>query len=148
MARILLATDGSASARRATDEAVALALATGWPLTIVTVWHLPATGFAYSPIDTGAELADVVREQAQRALDVAAAGARAAGVEPETQLLAGIPPDEICELANRLAATLVVVGAHGWGAVRRVLFGSVSQAVLHHAPCPVLVVRGDPEPEG
>ena len=148
MARILLATDGSPSARRATDEAIALARATGWPLTIVTVWHLPATGFAYGPVSAVVELGDAVREQAQQALDVAEAAAREAGVEPETELLEGLPADEVCDFAVRRGATLLVVGAHGWGPVRRLLFGSVSQAVLHHAPCPVLVVRGDPESDG
>jgi hypothetical protein len=33
------------------------------------------------------------------------------------------------------------MGAHGWGAMQRLVFGSVSTSVLHHAPCPVLIVR-------
>jgi len=37
---------------------------------------------------------------------------------------------------------MIVIGAHGWGAFRRVVFGSVSLGVLHDAPCPVLVARG------
>ena len=40
---------------------------------------------------------------------------------------------------------MIVLGAHGWGTVKRILFGSVSTAVLHHASCPVLIVRGEPE---
>ena len=36
----------------------------------------------------------------------------------------------------------LVIGSHGWGAVKRAVFGSVSTGVLHHAACPVLVVRG------
>jgi len=144
MARILLATDGSPSSERATHEAVELAQATGWPLTIVTVWHLPATGLAYEPLTAVTEIEDVARERARQALEAAAATARSAGLEPELRLLEGLPADEICAVAAQRAATLVVVGAHGWGPVRRLLFGSVSEAVLHHAPCPVLVVRGDP----
>lgn len=146
MARILLATDGSPPAERATREAVALAQATGWPLTIVTVWHLPVTGFAYEPLVMVPEVEETVRESAQQALDAASEMARAAGIEPEVALLDGVPADEICGLAERGGATLVVIGSHGWGPVRRLLFGSVSSAVLHHAPCPVLVVRGDAEP--
>jgi nucleotide-binding universal stress UspA family protein len=38
---------------------------------------------------------------------------------------------------------MIVIGAHGWGAVRRLMHGSVSSAVMHDAPCPVLVVRSD-----
>jgi nucleotide-binding universal stress UspA family protein len=143
MARILLATDGSPSAERATHEAVTLAAATGWPLTIVTVWHLPVTGFAYEPLVAVPEVEEAVRESAQKALDAAAAAAREAGIEPDVELVEGIPADEICALAERRAASLVVIGSHGWGSVRRLIFGSVSTAVLHHAPCPVLVVRGE-----
>lgn len=145
MPRILLATDGSPSAGRATHEAVTLARATGWPLEIVTVWHLPVTGLAYEPLLAAPEVEESVRERAQLALDAAAETARAAGLEPKQVLAEGVPADEICELARRTEASLVVLGSHGWGTVRRLLFGSVSSAVLHHAPCPVLVVRGDPE---
>ena len=141
MARILLATDGSPSAAKATEEAVRLARATGWPLTIVTAWHIPVTGFAYDPLVVVDDLIESVRESATRALEAAAAAARAAGVEPETKLVEGAPADQICELAETLGATMIVIGSHGWGAVRRLLFGSVSWAVLHHAPCSVLVVR-------
>ena len=141
MARILLATDGSPSAAKAAEEAVRLARATGWPLTIVTAWHIPVTGFAYDPLVVVDDLIDSVRESATRALETAAEAARAAGVEPETKLVEGAPADQICELAESLGATMIVIGSHGWGAVRRLLFGSVSWAVLHHAPCSVLVVR-------
>jgi nucleotide-binding universal stress UspA family protein len=37
----------------------------------------------------------------------------------------------------------LILGSHGWGAVKRAVFGSVSTGVLHHARCPVLVVRTD-----
>ncbi|MBW3626486.1 MAG: universal stress protein, partial [Actinobacteria bacterium] len=47
----------------------------------------------------------------------------------------------ICEVAADVGADVVVVGSHGSGFVRRVLVGSVSQHVVHHSPCPVLVVR-------
>jgi len=141
MARILLATDGSPSAAKAVEEAVRLTRATGWPLTIVTAWHIPVTGFAYDPLVVVDDLIESVRESATHALDAAAAAARRAGVEPDTKLVEGAPADQICELAESLGATMIVIGSHGWGAVRRLLFGSVSWAVLHHAPCPVLVVR-------
>jgi len=141
MARILLATDGSPSAAKAAEEAVRLARATGWPLTVVTAWHIPVTGFAYDPLVVVDDLIESVRESATRALEAAAEAARAAGVEPDTKLVEGAPADQICELAETLGATMIVIGSHGWGAVRRLLFGSVSWAVLHHAACPVLVVR-------
>jgi nucleotide-binding universal stress UspA family protein len=50
---------------------------------------------------------------------------------------------EICSAAAQHQARMIVIGAHGWGAVRRLMHGSVSSAVMHDAPCPVLVVRSD-----
>jgi len=142
MARILLATDGSPSAEAATHEAVELARATGWPLTILTVWHIPVTGFAYEPLVSVPAVAEAVQQRAQLALDTAATAARAAGLEPDARLVEGLPAHDICEVARERGASLIVIGSHGWGTVQRLLFGSVSAAVLHHAPCPVLVVRG------
>ena len=63
MARILLATDGSPSAAKAAEEAVRLARATGWPLTIVTAWHIPVTGFAYDPLVVVDDLIESVRAE-------------------------------------------------------------------------------------
>jgi nucleotide-binding universal stress UspA family protein len=148
MARILLATDGSPSAEAATREAVELAGATGWPLTILTVWRIPVTGFAYEPLVSVPEVAEAVQERARLALETAAATARAAGLEPDARLVEGLPAHDICEVARERDASVIVIGSHGWGTVQRLLFGSVSGAVLHHAPCPVLVVRGETPPGG
>jgi nucleotide-binding universal stress UspA family protein len=48
---------------------------------------------------------------------------------------------EIVELAEELGADIIVVGSRGLGGFRRVLIGSVSDSVVRHAPCPVLIVR-------
>ena len=53
----------------------------------------------------------------------------------------GSPADEICQLALDLNADLVVVGTHGRRGLRRMLLGSVAEAVIRLAPCPVYVVR-------
>jgi nucleotide-binding universal stress UspA family protein len=52
---------------------------------------------------------------------------------------------EIVELAQELGAGLVVVGSRGLGGIRRALMGSVSDSVVRHAHCPVLVVRREEE---
>jgi nucleotide-binding universal stress UspA family protein len=52
---------------------------------------------------------------------------------------------EIVELAEELGAGLVVVGSRGLGGIRRALMGSVSDSVVRHAHCPVLVVRREEE---
>ena len=71
-------------------------------------------------------------------------GEGAITVEPH--LLIGRPDAAIVWLAEELSADLVLVGSRGLGAMRRTLIGSVSDSVVRHAHCPVLVVR--PEPEG
>ena len=65
--------------------------------------------------------------------------------EIETEVLRGSPKEEIIEEAKRWKADVIVVGSHGYGFFGRMLIGSVSGAILHHAPCSVLVVREDSE---
>src|SRR3712207_964607 len=56
----------------------------------------------------------------------------------------GTPDEEIVKLAEELGADLIVVGSRGLGSLKRVLMGSVSESVLHHAHASVLVARGEP----
>jgi nucleotide-binding universal stress UspA family protein len=145
MKPIFLATDGSPTAGEAAKTAIELAAALHAPLVVACVWNI-----AYEPIGLGFApvLPDVDvsgHRQAQRVVDEAAEPARQAGLEVETVVRRGIPVQEICALANELDPRLIVVGSHGWGVVRRALFGSVSTGVLHQARQPVLVVRGVPE---
>jgi nucleotide-binding universal stress UspA family protein len=59
-----------------------------------------------------------------------------------THLVEGRAADEILDLAERIGADLVVIGSRGFGAVGRIALGSVSEAVIHHSRCPVLLLRG------
>ena len=141
MRTILLATDGSPSAVEATATAVELARDSNAPLHVVTAWSFPVSAFGYAPLAVIPELADAERERAEEVLATAVALAEAAGVAVTGAIREGLPVQEICDAARELDASLVVVGAHGWGPVKRLVFGSVSTGVLHPAPCPVLVVR-------
>lgn len=144
MQTILLATDGSPSAENATAEAIKLAAATGSPLHVVTVWNMPVvTGYGYAPYPLPREIADAEREHAHAVATAAVAKATDAGLEATFELRSGLPADEICAAAEETAASVIVIGAHGWGAVRRFIAGSVSTHVIHTAPCPVLVVRAE-----
>jgi nucleotide-binding universal stress UspA family protein len=144
MDTILLATDGSPSARAATAAAIELAVATGWQIRVLTVWQTPiVAGYGYAPIVALPELAEAEREHALGVAERAVEAAGAAGVSATVQIREGEAASEICSVARELETRLVVVGSHGWGPVTRLLFGSVSTHVLHHAPCPVLVVRAD-----
>jgi nucleotide-binding universal stress UspA family protein len=137
---ILLATDGSPSAREATDEAIELAVATGWPLRVLAVWRTPSVaGYGYAPMTLLPELAEVEREHAVDVAETAVEHALEAGAVASYEVREGDAADEICAVAAELPAKLIVVGAHGWSAFKRLLFGSVSTRVLHEAPCAVIV---------
>lgn len=58
-----------------------------------------------------------------------------------TQILNGSPESRIVEKAEEIQADLIVVGSHGYNRWKRLLIGSVSDAIVHHAPCSVLVIR-------
>ena len=66
---------------------------------------------------------------------------KALGRPAERRVVHGDPAIEICRVAEEGRFDLVVIGSHGSGFLKQVLLGSVSHHVLHHAPCPVLVVR-------
>jgi nucleotide-binding universal stress UspA family protein len=144
MRPVLLATDGSPTAEKATETAIELAQALDTDLLIVSVRNIPytAVGFAAAPVN--GELAKLSEEQARKITVEAAARAEEAGVETRSVVLRGLPVEEVCVAAERFNPRFLVVGSHGWGVVKRTLFGSVSTGVLHHASCPVLVVRGEP----
>lgn len=142
MKTILLATDGSPSARRATAAAVELAEATGGELRVVTVWRVPVYSFGYVPVDWTPDLIEAERVHAHDVVEAAVRTAEEAGVEATGALRQGDPAGEICAAAEECKADMIVIGAHGWGQLKRLVFGSVSNRVLHEAPCPVLVVRG------
>jgi nucleotide-binding universal stress UspA family protein len=142
---IVLATDGSPSAAEATLEAVELARALDTQLVVVAVEHtsLPFAGTGtYGYAELCSELRKVEQTRIERALEQACGVADEAGITCEPVHVGDELPvaAQICRLAHARKAQMIVVGAHGWGSVGRVLHGSVSTAVVHEARCPVLVV--------
>ena len=65
----------------------------------------------------------------------------ARGLAAEPCIREGLPGPEIIEVARLWPADLIVVGSHGYGAIKRLLLGSVASYVANHAPCSVEVVR-------
>ena len=141
MKPVMLATDGSPTAEAATETAIELAQLLDTDLVVATVWNIPYTTVGLAPAPISGDLAKLSEEQARKIVVDAAARAEEAGVETRTLLLRGLPVEEICLAADNDEPRFLVIGSHGWGALKRALFGSVSTGVLHHAKCPVLVVR-------
>lgn len=140
---ILLATDGSEEAELASTTAADLAEKTDSELHVLTVGPgLPLYELPEHP----AEFEDVLRENrrwAKEVLEQQAKRIEDSGVAvKETHLLEGRADEEIVELAEEIGAGLIVMGSRGHGRLRRTLLGSVSEAVVRHAHCPVTVVRG------
>ena len=155
--RILLASDGSESAAHATEVAVELSKQTHSELHVLYVSE-DATASLYPQ---AADPAWVVQEDlapleeqgqqfeqvARRTLDAEVQQVRAVGgTVAQAHLRMGTPAAEIVELAEELEVGLVVVGSRGLGGIRRALMGSVSDSVVRHAHCMVLVVRKEEEP--
>ena len=141
---ILVATDDSVSARQAVECAVQLAQASGSPLRIVGVWTLPVAISAFEPLTELTELEEKERRRSQVAVRRAAHRAKSTGVLTSTAVRNGAILEEICAEAQECGARLLVVGAHGSSGAHASPIGSVALDLLVHAPCPVLVLRGDP----
>jgi nucleotide-binding universal stress UspA family protein len=145
METIVVGVDGSDCGRAALEFATAEAAAHGATLRIVCAWQVPAAAYAggLSPgVDAsvigvfrdGAE--DVVRES------VAVTRRLQPALQCEGIAVEGQAADVLLQEARN--ADFLVVGNRGRGGFASLLLGSVSQQVVHHAPCPVIVVR---EPE-
>jgi nucleotide-binding universal stress UspA family protein len=122
--KILLATDGSKEAELAASTAADLAKSTNSEL------HVLHVGFEQK------------RDEAQKALETEVGMIRESGAQDiKAHLEFGRPDTAIVALAEELGAGLIVMGSRGLGGVRRALLGSISDSVVRHAPCPVMLVR-------
>jgi nucleotide-binding universal stress UspA family protein len=136
--RILLATDLSGATAAATDEAFQLASRLGATLLIVSVID---PGSLHGPAGRFGSRVDQIRSHREAAATDLVARGRRVGVEVTFLIWEGDPGESIVEAAAAERADLVVVGSHGRSGVGRAIVGSVSDHVVRHAPCPVLVVR-------
>lgn len=151
--RVCCPVDFSATSTAALDVAVDLASRLGASLTVVHVRDvvaIPWPGTPQARVDARAEAEALAKLDGVRD----ALAARASG-DVRTLLLAGDPATEVARLLSSGDYDLAVMGTHGLTGVQRLLVGSVTERVLRHATCPVLVVRppataatGAPPPAG
>jgi nucleotide-binding universal stress UspA family protein len=151
--KILLATDGSTEAELATQTAVDLAKMSDSELHVIHVLDVAPNAMLYPEVTDpeGIEMPDpILQEDLQQSseqrgrelLDAEVDRVRSAGgTVAQAHLRMGDAPREIVHLAEDVGAGLVVMGSRGHGGIRRALMGSVSDSVVRHAHCPVLVVR-------
>jgi nucleotide-binding universal stress UspA family protein len=158
--KILVAIDSSSSGRKVFEEALALAKATKSTLMLLHVLsneeagspkYPPLTSLEYYPPLDGSVL-DLYRgkwqdyeKQGLERLRSLTNDATDAGVATEFTQNLGSPGPVICQLARHLNIDLVLLGRRGHSGLSELLLGSVSNYVLHHAPCSVLTVQGRPD---
>ncbi len=138
--RIMVAVDGSDASWKAAHHAIALAGLAGAELVAVAVIDAKTISrlsiyadesLARQRADVGKMIDHIIAEAERDAPDVNVTG----------RVEEGSPKERLIQIAEELKADLLVCGAHGWTAIESFLLGSVSDHLVRHAPCPVLVVR-------
>ena len=138
--KILIPVDGSEAANRMVEAVIARKAQFTAPLTVVHVVNFEKLAFRMIP-DFQLEM---VREHARKAgetiLREQVARFTSAGMACDARLEFGSPRETICRIANDEGYDLVILGRRGMGEIRDALFGAVSNHVLHHVRCPVLLI--------
>lgn len=146
MKDILVALDFSTSTQPVIDAACRLGRLEGATLHLLHVVEpipefvgydaagvIPAVGSDPLPVQTKAT-------SSERRLNDLVESIQARGVRADYELVEGLPVDCVLEKARALSVGMIIMGSHGHGALYHLLVGSVTEGVLKHAPCPVLVV--------
>ncbi|MEU5214941.1 universal stress protein [Streptomyces sp. NPDC020807] len=138
--RIVVGVDGSEPALKALKWAAAQAALTGDSLEVVTSWEYPASWSTMMPgvpteFDPEQLAKEILNASLEKALDPATAAAA------RRTVVGGNPAQALVDTAK--GATLLVVGDRGYSGFKAAVLGSVSTNVTQHAPCPVVVVRGE-----
>jgi nucleotide-binding universal stress UspA family protein len=144
MPGIIVGIDGSEHSRRALEWAIKEAALRHAPLTVLTV-HQAVAGYWGGPVaypgdpQLAKHAQDLAEKETETVLDQFDADSRPASVF--VHAVSGMPADELLKAAA--GADLIVIGSRGAGGFRRLLMGSVSTQVTHHACCPVVVIPAD-----
>jgi nucleotide-binding universal stress UspA family protein len=152
--KLLVAIDGSEASRAALQEATRLLNLSGSQqntrILLISVQQPIPPLMASGPgvladevdaIAQEANLTQLAEQRTQAALQWATDVCQQAGLASTPRFEFGDPKTIICEVAKQEAIDLIIIGSHGYGRVERLLLGSVSDYVVRHAPCPVLVIR-------
>ena len=135
---ILCPVDFSDTSDHALQYALELAKKFDAKVQAVHVYQLPVYAMPDGAVLPGPELASAITERIHQ--DLTALRKRYPGVE--THLLEGVPHVEINALANKIEASMIVMGTHGRSGLAHMLIGSVAERVVRTSPIPVLTIRG------
>ncbi len=135
---ILVPVDGSDHSDKTLSHACALAKDLGAEMTILQVVDTPFfTGYPYDLTSVHTDLAKIKDADWERVEP----GLKESGVAFKRAVEKGAPAETIVAFAEQGKYDVIVIGSHGASAGERFLLGSVSDRVVHHAPCDVYVVK-------
>lgn len=134
--RILIATDGSRFSTTAAERAIDFAKSYGGELRVVSVVDVPPEFYAEAP-----NALDDMIIKAKGYVNGVKTQAESQGIRSEGFVGEGDAYRIITDTAKRESVHTIIMGSHGRTGLRRLLMGSVTEKVIGHAPCPVLVVR-------
>jgi nucleotide-binding universal stress UspA family protein len=142
MPGIVVGFDGSAHSERSIEWALKEAALRHAPVTVLAVHPVAISAWTQSPITYPADESEVdkARTAAQESVDKVASQLGGERPAVTVRALSGVPSEELIKAGED--ADLIVVGSRGSGGFGRLLLGSVSSQITHHAPCPVVVVPG------
>jgi nucleotide-binding universal stress UspA family protein len=140
LSKILVPVDGSDNSFRAFDQAISLAKSTGASVTAMHVIETPPTVYVESQKLLNELLANY-RAESAKVLDRCKQIADKSGVKIETVIAEGDAASSIAGYAHKEGFDQIIIGSRGLGRFKEMVLGSVSNKVLHHAKCPVLIVK-------
>ncbi len=137
--RILVPLDGSTCAKRAFDWAASLSKAYGAELVLLYVVDMNQKLSALDRVAMSGYEPAIFKMEGEKLLS--SYEKEAPSISVTAEVLIGSPAEQIISATEKYKADLIVMGSRGQSQVKQVVMGSVSQYVLHHADCPVMIVR-------
>ncbi len=138
---ILVPTDFGEQADKAVRYALELAKKLDARVELVHVWSIPIVSYPDMMVPLPATVIDDVARDAQERMERAVAQNKTPGIAVSGAVVCGDARQSVIETADQHQANLIVMGTHGRRGLKRAVLGSVAEAVVRHAHCPVLVVR-------
>jgi nucleotide-binding universal stress UspA family protein len=142
MPGITVGIDGSEHSVKALEWAIREAAVQHSPVTVLTVHVVPMDGWTGSPYTLPIDATDLKKAEQTAEEMTLKVTSQLGGTQPasvKVRAVSGFPAQELIEASRD--ADLIVVGSRGSGGFTKLLLGSVSSQVVHHAHCPVVVVR-------
>lgn len=151
MQSFLVAIDGSSVHQKVIDKVIELATPGKTYVILLTVMEplesylppvlLPTGDWVSLPLPVHEETEKKLRESVSLVLKQASDRLASHNIANATRIETGNPREVICHVAGEVKPTVLILGSRGLGSIERLMLGSVSDYVVHHAPCPVLIVR-------